>query len=51
MTQRFNLFDKVLIPRTRTNIRKISIYLADAERAGVVKSKIAKRKKERQVAR
>jgi V/A-type H+-transporting ATPase subunit D len=47
VTQRFNLFDKVLIPRTRTNIRKISIYLADAERAGVVNSKIAKRKKEK----
>lgn len=47
VTQRFNLFDKVLIPRTRTNIKKISIYLADAERAGVVNSKIAKRKKEK----
>ena len=51
VTQRFNLFDKVLIPRTRSNIRKISIYLADAERAGVVNSKIAKRKKERVAAR
>lgn len=48
ITQRYNLFDKVLIPRARTNIRRISIYLADAERAGVVNSKIAKRKKERQ---
>lgn len=48
VAQRYNLFDKVLIPRARTNIRKISIYLADAERAGVVNSKIAKRKKERQ---
>jgi V/A-type H+-transporting ATPase subunit D len=49
VTQRYNLFDKVLIPRARQNIRKISIYLADAERAGVVNSKIAKRKKEHQV--
>ncbi|MEA5443539.1 V-type ATP synthase subunit D [Cyanobium gracile] len=48
VTQRYNLFDKVLIPRARKNIREISIYLSDAERAGVVNSKIAKRKKERQ---
>jgi V/A-type H+-transporting ATPase subunit D len=48
VTQRYNLFDKVLIPRARQNIRNISIYLADAERAGVVNSKIAKRKKEHQ---
>ena len=39
VTQRFNLFDKVLIPRTKANIKKIQIYLADAERAGVVNSK------------
>lgn len=51
VTQRFNLFEKVLIPRTRRHIRTISIVLADAERAGVVNSKIAKRKKERAVAR
>ncbi|MEA5391520.1 V-type ATP synthase subunit D [Cyanobium gracile UHCC 0139] len=50
VTQRYNLFDKVLIPRARQNIRKISIVLADAERAGVVNSKIAKRKKEREAA-
>jgi V/A-type H+-transporting ATPase subunit D len=48
VTQRYNLFDKVLIPRARQNISKISIFLADAERAGVVNSKIAKRKKEHQ---
>lgn len=49
-TQRFNLFDKVLIPQTKTNIKKIQIYLADADRAGVVNSKIAKRKREKQLA-
>ncbi len=49
VTQRFNLFDKVLIPRTRANIKKIQIYLADADRAGVVNSKIAKRKKQKEV--
>ncbi|MCU0529422.1 MAG: V-type ATP synthase subunit D [Cyanobium sp. Prado107] len=51
VTQRFNLFEKVLIPRTRQQIRSIAIYLADAERAGVVNSKIAKRKKQRAEAR
>jgi V/A-type H+-transporting ATPase subunit D len=49
ITQRFNLFDKVLIPQTKANIKKIQIYLADAERAGVVNSKLAKRKKEKQL--
>ncbi|WP_151670087.1 V-type ATP synthase subunit D [Nitrincola schmidtii] len=44
-TQRLNLFDKVLIPQSRKNIRKIQIALADAERAGVVRAKIAKRKR------
>jgi V/A-type H+-transporting ATPase subunit D len=48
VTQRFNLFDKVLIPKTKANIKKIQIYLADADRAGVVNSKLAKRKKEKQ---
>ncbi|WP_017328398.1 V-type ATP synthase subunit D [Synechococcus sp. PCC 7336] len=45
ITQRVNLFDKVLIPRTRKNIKKIQIYLSDTERAAVVIAKIAKRKK------
>jgi V/A-type H+-transporting ATPase subunit D len=44
ITQRVNLFEKVLIPRTRNNIKKIQIFLGDAERAAVVRSKIAKRK-------
>ncbi len=46
VTQRVNLFDKVLIPRTRANIRRIQIALGDRERAAVVTSKIAKRKRE-----
>lgn len=41
-TQRFNLFDKVLIPRTRANIRSIQLFLADQSRAAVVRAKIAK---------
>ncbi len=45
VTQRVNLFDKVLIPQTRQNIKKIQIYLADAERAGVVQAKLSKAEK------
>jgi V/A-type H+-transporting ATPase subunit D len=45
VTQRVNLFEKVLIPRARENMRRIRIYLGDAERAAVVRSKIAKRKR------
>jgi V/A-type H+-transporting ATPase subunit D len=44
-TQRVNLFDKVLIPKTRNNIRRIRIKLSDAEKAAVVNAKIAKRKR------
>jgi V/A-type H+-transporting ATPase subunit D len=43
VTQRVNLFDKVLIPETEQNIRHILVYLGDAERAAVVGAKIAKR--------
>ncbi len=45
VTQRVNLFDKVLIPQTRANIKRIGIALSDAERAAVVRSKIAKKKR------
>lgn len=44
VTQRVNLFDKVLIPRTRADIARIRIFLGDAEKAAVVRSKIAKSK-------
>ena len=44
VTQRVNLFEKVLIPRTRKNIQRIQIYLGDNERAAVVRSKVAKKK-------
>lgn len=46
-TQRVNLFEKVKIPETVTNIRRISIYLGDQQTAQVVRGKIAKRKVER----
>jgi V/A-type H+-transporting ATPase subunit D len=44
VTQRVNLFDKVLIPRTESEIKRIDIALQDAERAGVIRAKVAKRK-------
>ena len=49
ITQRVNLFDKVLVPQTLDNIRRINVFLGDAERSAVVGAKIAKRKREEQV--
>ena len=43
-TQRVNLFEKVKIPETRENIRKIGIYLGDQQTAAVVRGKMAKNK-------
>lgn len=43
-SQRVNLFEKVKIPETQENIRRISIYLADQQVNAVVRSKISKRK-------
>ena len=45
VTQRVNFFDKILIPRAKQTIQKISIFLADAERAGIVRAKITKQKR------
>lgn len=45
ITQRVNLFDKVLIPRTRENIRQIRIFLSDAEKAAVINAKLTKQKR------
>lgn len=42
ITQRVNLFEKILIPAARTNIMRIRIFLGDAERSAIVRSKIAK---------
>ncbi len=44
ITQRVNLFEKILIPRAEQNIKKIQIGLGELERSAVVRSKIAKRK-------
>ncbi|MCL2764432.1 MAG: V-type ATP synthase subunit D [Treponema sp.] len=41
-TQRVNLFEKVKIPETRGNIKKIQVYLGDQQTAAVVRGKIAK---------
>ena len=47
ITQRVNLFEKVLIPQADNDIQRIKIHLADTERAAVVRSKIAKAKQNR----
>ncbi len=44
VSQRVNLFDKVLIPQALQNCRKIRIFLSDTERAGVVRAKLTKQK-------
>ena len=43
-SQRVNLFEKVKIPETERNIKKISVYMADQQVSAVVRSKISKRK-------
>ena len=48
ITQRVNLFDKILIPTAKQNIQKIRIFLGDAERASVITSKLAKKKQQQQ---
>jgi V/A-type H+-transporting ATPase subunit D len=48
VTQRVNLFEKVLIPDATRNIARIQIFLSDIERAAVVTSKIAKGKRARE---
>ena len=50
ITQRVNLFDKILIPTAKKNIQKIQIYLADVERAAVVRSKLTKKMRQQQAA-
>ncbi|MGI9473929.1 MAG: V-type ATP synthase subunit D [Rubripirellula sp.] len=44
ITQRVNLFEKVLIPTANDNIKKIRIAMSDEERSAVVRSKLAKKK-------
>ena len=44
ITQRVNLFEKILIPTTHQNIQRLRIYLGETERSAVVTSKLAKSK-------
>jgi len=44
ITQRVNLFEKVLIPGAEKNIKRIQVFLSDEERAAVVRSKLAKQR-------
>jgi V/A-type H+-transporting ATPase subunit D len=44
ITQRVNLFEKVLIPTANENIKKIRVAMSDEERSAVVRSKLAKKK-------
>jgi V/A-type H+-transporting ATPase subunit D len=50
---RVNLFEKILIPRSISNIKKIKIFLSDQQLAAVAQAKVAKKKilarKEKQV--
>jgi V/A-type H+-transporting ATPase subunit D len=45
VSQRVNLFDRVLIPKTEANIQRIRVSLSDSERASIVRAKIAKGEK------
>jgi len=45
VNQRVNLFEKVLIPQTRQTVKAIQVGLADAEKAAVVRAKLAKSKR------
>lgn len=47
VTQRINLFEKVLIPEAKENMRTIRLFLSDAERTAVARSKLAKAKLEK----
>lgn len=47
-TQRVNLFERILIPRSRDAIKRIMIYLGDQERSSVANSKLTKAKTKKQ---
>ncbi len=44
VTQRVNLFEKILIPTAKRNIKRIQIALSDEERSAVIRSKLSKKK-------
>ncbi len=41
---RVNLFEKILIPRAKENIKKIQIFLSDQQLAAICQAKVAKKK-------
>lgn len=41
---RVNLFEKIMIPRTLENIKKIKVFLGDQQLAAISQAKVAKRK-------
>lgn len=45
---RVNLFEKILIPRAKANIKKIKVFLGDQQLAAVSQAKVAKAKIEEQ---
>ena len=47
-TQRVNLFERILIPRSNEAIKRIMIHLGDQERSAVANSKLTKAKIEEQ---
>jgi V/A-type H+-transporting ATPase subunit D len=40
--QRVHLFEKVLVPEAQAELRRILVFLGDAERAALVRAKLAK---------
>ena len=48
---RVNLFEKILIPRTKYHIKKIKVFLADQELSSVAQAKVAKKKMEQRKAK
>lgn len=45
VTQRVNLFEKILIPTAQQNIKRIRVAMSDEERSAVIRSKLAKKKR------
>ncbi len=45
---RVNLFEKILIPRAKENIRRIKVFLSDQELAAIAQAKVAKSKMEKE---
>ncbi len=47
---RVNLFEKILIPRSQENIKKIRVFLGDQQLAAVAQAKVAKSKMKKEMA-